>query len=100
MTTHVHAPRQVNRLELAPPGPPPPPSPDFGFPACYGYGTPDPASDKSGAPFNPSGSCDGYRPAALEFPAHAAPLGVRVRNRASTPICNLRELANRHQPFH
>jgi glucose/arabinose dehydrogenase len=48
---------------------------DFGFQYCYGYNLSDPRF-----PLEPPLTCltAGYEPAALEFPAHTAPLGMRI----------------------
>ncbi len=42
---------------------------NFGYPFCYGRGTPDPKF--------PGRDCAGFVPPAAELPAHVAPLGMR-----------------------
>eukprot|EP01051_Picozoa_sp_SAG22_P014621 SAG22_NODE_1802_length_3535_cov_2.147846_1_plen_619_part_00 len=86
--TQDNPPCELNVLDLGQAAAAPPAvgqAPDYGFPRCYGKDTPDPAGQRgTGQPFNPELSCDPYVPAAVELPAHAAPLGLRWYTNASS----------------
>jgi glucose/arabinose dehydrogenase len=57
-------------------------SANFGWPQCY----PDPAAaDRLPNPEYPSANCAGQTPAALDFQAHSAPLGIAFYNAAQFP---------------
>lgn len=55
---------------------------DFGWPRCY----PDPKATKRDAnPEYPDADCSGTKPAALDFQAHSAPLGIVFYNKKQFP---------------
>lgn len=58
---------------------------DFGFPACFGRSGVDPD-------YGHPGGCQGTVPAAVELPAHVAPLGVRFYTGERFPMAYHRQL--------